>query len=133
MGMLASLTFCLLLLEEEEEPFAEEEDIVRRFSVFSSCRYLSFEGFPFSELFLFDDVVFLFSLLDLSPDFFGRREQKTGQLLMKFHCFRKNANSEMYDVVARGGGFHTCSSLTCLHVLHVSTYRYLTYQTATCV
>lgn len=63
MGMLASLTFCLLLLEEEEEPFAEEEDIVRRFSVFSSCRYLSFEGVSFSELFLFDGVVFFFPCL----------------------------------------------------------------------
>lgn len=53
MGMLASLTFCLFLEEEEEEePFAEEEDIVRRFSIFSSCRYLSFEGFFFLGAFL---------------------------------------------------------------------------------
>lgn len=71
--MLASLTFCLLLLlEEEEEPFAEEEDIVRRFGVFSSCRYVSFEGFSF---FLSDNFVFRFSLTYLQTFFFTEVSQ----------------------------------------------------------
>lgn len=128
MGMLASLTFCLL----EEEPFVEEEDIVRGFSVFSSCRYLSFGGFSF---FLFDNFVFLFSLTYLQTFFFTEVSQvrsvgenrSSGQLSMKFIqcCLEKMQTRKCMTSWLGGVDSVHCSSLTCLHVLHVSTYSTL--------